>query len=81
MLKPRRYIRLLQLFLIFSNYIIHSNTHLSSGSSALASASVKARGPPLEKSKVGPVRARKLGNDDDVEIDSKSKFYKSFFYC
>lgn len=77
MLKAMHLYTSLQILLIFTNYILYCDTHLSTGSSALVSTSAKIRGSTLDKPKTGLGRSRKIGNDDDLEGDSKSKFNES----
>ncbi|CAF0826925.1 unnamed protein product [Rotaria sp. Silwood1] len=62
-----------QLLLIFVHYIFSSYARLSSGSSALASSSMKFKSPKIEKAKVGNGRSKKIGYDDDTNIDDRQQ--------
>lgn len=71
----------LQLILIFVNHILSSYSHISTGSSAsaLASNSMKFKGPKIDKIKGTMGRNKKIGYDDDEsELEDKSKYE---IYC
>ncbi|CAF3506938.1 unnamed protein product [Rotaria socialis] len=61
-----------QLLIIFLHYIFYAYTHISTGTSALVSSSMKFKSPRIEKSKGGVGRNKKVGYDDDVpDLDDK----------
>ncbi|CAF2389439.1 unnamed protein product [Rotaria sp. Silwood2] len=66
-----------QLLLILVHYTFYSYARLSSGSSALASSSMKFKSPKLEKTKDGIGRTKKIGHDDDLDIDDRQQQFNA----
>ncbi|CAF1124447.1 unnamed protein product [Rotaria sordida] len=65
------------LLLILVHYIFYSRAHLSSGTSALATSSIKIKSPKIEKAKGGIGRTKKIGYDDDLDVDDRRQQFNS----
>ncbi|CAF0881176.1 unnamed protein product [Rotaria sordida] len=65
------------LLLILVHYIFYSCAHLSSGTSALATSSIKIKSPKIEKAKGGIGRTKKIGYDDDLDVDDRRQQFNS----
>ena len=60
---------LLEILIVFLDYLLYSRAHSASSSSAFASSSLKFKNPKLDKDSNAPGRKNRPGMDEDVEED------------